>query len=79
MQLLILSPEKQILSAEVDYVELPGAQGRFAVLKGHAPLISSLTEGVVRYQEQGVAERQQLPVSGGFVKVLNDQITVCVG
>lgn len=79
MKLTILSPEKQILSQEVAVVELPGAQGRFTVLQGHARLITSLVSGVVRF---GVAaegeDRQEIEIKGGFAEVKNDEITVCV-
>ena len=75
MKLVVLSPEKELLSCDVDAVELPGKKGRFEVLPGHAPLLSSLTEGVIRYEAD--AQRQLLHVDGGFVRVQNDEITVC--
>ena len=53
MILKVISPEKQYLCCEVTAVELPGTKGRFMVLRGHAPLISSLTEGFVRYERVG--------------------------
>jgi len=76
MKLTVLSPEKQILSAQVTLVELPGAKGRFEVLKGHCDLLSSLVEGQVRYVQDGVS--RVIPVKGGFVEVKNDNIVVCV-
>lgn len=79
MKLLVISPEKELLNQEVTAVELPGIMGRFMVLTGHAPIISSLTEGVIRYDMPQDEARQELPISGGFVKVLNDEIVVCVG
>jgi F-type H+-transporting ATPase subunit epsilon len=75
--LRILSPEREVLSAEVDLVELPGSQGRFEVLKDHAPLISSLDKGVVRYVAGG--ESQEIPCPGGFVEVKDNVVTVCIG
>ena len=80
MKLLVLSPEKTLLSAEVSAVELPGALGRFTVLRGHDRLISSLVEGVVRYQpvEATVDEpRKELAIRGGFAEINNDVIIVC--
>lgn len=77
MNLTIISPEKQILSCEVVSVELPGAKGRFEILPGHYALLSSLVEGVVRYND-GTEDRFE-PVSGGFVEVKDDVVTVCVG
>ena len=49
LTLKIISPEREVLSEKVDLVELPGSQGRFEVLRDHAPLVSSLDEGVIRY------------------------------
>lgn len=76
MILTILNPERTLLHQEgVTAVELPGTVGRFVVLPGHAPLISSLTDGTVRY-DLG-EERHTLPVKGGFVEIKNDEVTVC--
>ena len=75
--LRILSPEREVLSANVDLVELPGSQGRFEVLKDHAPLISSLDKGVVRYVAGG--ESKEIPCPDGFVEVSNNVVTVCIG
>lgn len=80
MKLIILSPEKTLLDTEVGAVELPGTLGRFTVLRGHDRLISSLTAGEVRYQpieRTTDDERLAIAVSGGFVEVCNDVITVC--
>lgn len=76
MKLLVLSPEGEKLSCETGVVELPGAKGRFEVLPGHAPLLSSLSEGVLKYDCDG--KRNLLHVSSGFVRVENDTVTVCV-
>ena len=79
MKLKVLSPGKELLNCEVTAVELPGAKGRFMVWPGHAPMLSSLTHGVVRYDPEGSAARETLPIPGGFVEVINDEITVCAG
>ena len=79
MKLVVLSPEKELLNCEVTAVEVPGKKGRFMVWPGHAPILSSLQKGIIRYDPEGSAAREQLPVSGGFVEVINDEITVCVG
>ena len=76
MTLVVLSPEKELLRCEV---ELPGTKGRFMVWPGHAPLLSSLQKGVVRYDPEGSAAREQLPINGGFVEIIDDEITVCAG
>ena len=75
--LKILSPQREILSTEADLIELPGEMGRFEVLKDHAPLISSLTTGKIRYV-QGTAQHE-IEILSGFVEVRNNVVTVCVG
>ena len=79
MTLVVLSPEKELLRCEVTAVELPGTKGRFMVWPGHAPLLSSLQKGVVRYDPEGSAAREQLHIIGGFVDIIDDEITVCAG
>ena len=78
MKLTVLSPEKELLRCEVTAVELPGSKGRFMVWPGHAPLLSSLDPGVVRYDAEDSHKRHELPIGGGFVEVMNNTITVCV-
>lgn len=48
MQLEIITPESKVFSGEVEAVQLPGLDGLFQVLKGHAPIISALTKGTVK-------------------------------
>lgn len=79
MKLLVLSPEKELLSLEVTAVELPGAMGRFVVMNNHAPIISSLGKGCIRYDAAEDGVRRELGIEGGFAKVLDNEITVCVG
>lgn len=77
IQLRILSPEREVLAAEVGLVELPGTLGRFEVLRDHAPLISTLEAGVIRYVQDG--QRKEIECQPGFVEVRNNQVTVCIG
>ena len=48
MHLEIITPETKIFSGEIEAVQLPGVDGLFQILNGHAPIISSLTEGIVK-------------------------------
>lgn len=79
MKLIVLSPEKTLLDAEVSAVELPGAKGRFMVLKDHAPMLTPLVSGVVKYDVVGYENRQEMEIGGGFAEISNDEICVCVG
>ena len=75
LQFDLVSPERLLLSEEVDMVTLPGSEGDFGVLPGHAPVLSTLKSGVV--EVKGVSdELSRLFVRGGFAEVNGDKITV---
>ena len=73
--LTVLTPEKTLLEVNVSKVELPGAKGRFMVLRNHAPVISSLTEGDIVYTSDDNEGR--IHILTGFVEVNDNRITVC--
>jgi F-type H+-transporting ATPase subunit epsilon len=79
MNLEILTPEKKLFSDDVYGVQLPGAGGSFEILDKHAPLVSALNKGVVKVlnEKQG-GNISQFSISGGFVEVLNNRVTVLV-
>ena len=64
MKVTIVSPEKTLFEGEVEGVKLPGAKGRFEVLKDHAPLISTLTQGTIECLGN---TPYKVTISGGFV------------
>ena len=74
MTLQIITPES-FSEHQAEAVFLPGAAGAFEVLKGHAPIISALTAGDVRWRD--ASSEHNRPVSGGMVMVENDIIKVC--
>jgi len=76
MNIAIITPESTTTIADVDKVSLPGSLGRFMVLRGHAPLVSTMTKGVVRYSQGG--EEKKLTVSGGVVKVERDEVSIII-
>ncbi|GHV43198.1 hypothetical protein FACS1894180_1570 [Bacteroidia bacterium] len=77
MKLEIITPEKTVFRGEVRSVTLPGSLGLFEVLENHAPLVSSLKEGTVKYVETNGAENT-VAISSGFVEVSNNTLNVCV-
>jgi len=77
IRLKVISPEKELLSAEADLVEIPGTMGRFEVLINHAPLVSSTREGKLRYVQGNQEHTMDCPA--GFVEVRDNCVTVCVG
>ena len=66
----LVSPEKLLFSGEVDQVDVPGTEGDFGVLAGHAPIVSALRPGVMTVIVGG--ERQRMIVLGGFAEVSAD-------
>lgn len=75
IQLEIVTPEKYVVSEEVQIVMAPGTLGEFGVLVGHTPFLTSLEIGKVRYRDQSGNE-QVIFVSGGFAEALPDRITI---
>ncbi|AFK54822.1 F0F1 ATP synthase subunit epsilon [Tistrella mobilis] len=64
----LVSPERLLLARDVDMVVVPGSEGHFGVLPGHAPLIATMRPGVIEvYEGQTVVDR--LFVAGGMVEV----------
>lgn len=76
MKLKIITPEGVLFEGESDAVTFPGMAGSFDVLPHHAPLITALREGVIRYRVE--SQEQEQSIKGGFVKVENDELSVCV-
>ncbi len=75
MYLEIITPDKKVYSGEVEIVKLPGADGSFGVLKGHAPIIAALTKGIVKITDTK-KHVENININGGVVEVLNDKIIV---
>ena len=77
MTLQIITPEKMVYNGEVQSVTLPGTLGLFEVLENHAPIISSLKAGELKYVEKD-GNATVMSISGGFAEENNNVITVCV-
>jgi F-type H+-transporting ATPase subunit epsilon len=74
LQLDVITPERRVLSEQVDMVTVPGLGGELGILPGHTALISQLKTGVLSYVKAGATS--QLHVSGGFVEISDDRVTV---
>jgi F-type H+-transporting ATPase subunit epsilon len=70
----LVSPEKLVFSGEVDQVDVPGAEGDFGVLAGHAPFVTTLRPGILTVHGAGGA--QKIVVLGGFAEVSGEGLTV---
>ncbi|MEI6203285.1 MAG: ATP synthase F1 subunit epsilon [Enhydrobacter sp.] len=71
----LVMPERELLATEADMVVVPGSEGDFGVLPGHAPLISTVRPGVIEVF-QGTKAEQRFLVVGGFAEVTPERCTV---
>jgi F-type H+-transporting ATPase subunit epsilon len=71
----LVMPEREVLATEADMVVVPGSEGDFGVLHGHAPLISTVRPGVLEVL-QGNKVEQRFIVVGGFAEVTPERCTV---
>lgn len=70
-----------LFNDKVTSITLPGAKGKFTVLKNHGAIISSLTEGVIQYKINEDDEDDEIvtiEVLGGFAEVKHNVVTVCL-
>lgn len=74
IQLSIVTPERSLVSEQVDELQIPGAEGYLGVLPGHAPLFTELKVGELSYRKGNTWT--SLSVAWGFAEVLPDQVRV---
>ena len=77
MKCQLITPEKILFEGEASYVSVPGSEGEFGVLDGHAPLISTLKEGVVGI-ELASGEKKEFSVVSGVAEVTPARCTLLV-
>ena len=70
----LVSPDRRLLSEEVDQVTAPGIEGEFTVLPDHAPMMTALAPGVVVVVTNGEARR--IFVAGGFAEITPNGLTI---
>lgn len=75
LHVTIVSPENVLFEAQADSIVVPGEKGRFEILKGHAPIISSLSAGIITCTGD---ENFEQAVKGGFVEVAQNNVSICV-
>lgn len=74
INLQVVTAERIILDDEVDSLVAPGSDGELGILPRHAPLLSGLKPGELRYRRGG--EENFLAIGGGFIEVLNNRVIV---
>lgn len=75
IELEVITPEGRICLETVEAVFLPGTLGEFEVLPHHAPIVSSLERGELRYRLDG--KMHSIAIASGFVKFASDRMMVC--
>ena len=72
----LVTPAKLVLSEEVYMVVVPGTEGEFGVLEGHAPFMSTIRDGAVKVYRSATAQPEEIQVRGGFAEVGANGLTV---
>ncbi|GGB18847.1 ATP synthase epsilon chain [Sphingomonas metalli] len=72
----LVTPEKLLRSEEVHMVTVPGTEGDFAVLEGHAPFMSTIRDGQILIQRSPGAAPESIAIRGGFAEVSAKGLTV---
>ena len=74
LTLEIVTPDRSLVTENVDEVEIPGAEGYFGVLPGHTPMLATLKVGELWYRKG--SEKYYLSIAFGFAEVLPDRVTI---
>lgn len=75
MELVVLTPEKEVYKGNVKSVKVPGTKGQFEILKGHAPIVSSLQEGIIRIVDED-GKTFKFSIEKGFVEVIKNEVAL---
>jgi F-type H+-transporting ATPase subunit epsilon len=76
IELVIVTPEKQLLREKAVEVQMPGENGYLGILPGHAPLVTELGIGGLSYHDKGGKESTHVAIVRGFAEVLPDRVTI---
>lgn len=77
MNLIVLTPEKEIYNGKVTSVKVPGINGSFEILNNHAPIVAALSSGDVRVLDEK-GEKQTFTIKKGFIEVLKNDVSLLV-
>ena len=75
MFLEIVTPEKKVFSGDIKLIQVPGSKGQFEVLRNHAPIISTLSNGRIKIISPD-GEKTFFDIQGGVIEVKNNDIIV---
>jgi len=76
IELVIVTPEKQLVREKVADVQIPGENGYLGILPGHAPLMTELGIGELSYHDASGKESTHIAIIRGFAEVLPDRVAI---
>lgn len=77
MNLIVLTPEKEIYQGKITSIKVPGISGQFEILNNHAPIVAALGQGDVRILDN-TGEKKIFKIKKGFIEVLKNDISLLV-
>ena len=77
MNLIVLTPEKEIYQGQITSVKVPGISGQFEILNNHAPIVAALGQGDVRIID-AKGEKKIFSIKKGFIEVLKNDVSLLV-
>ena len=77
MNLIVLTPEKEIYQGNVTSVKVPGINGQFEILNNHAPIVAALGTGDVRIIDM-TGDKKIFKIKKGFIEVIKNEISLLV-
>lgn len=77
MELVALTPEKELFNGAISSVKVPGVNGQFEILSGHAPIVAALGEGEVRILDES-GQRTTFNIEKGFIEVINNEVSLLI-
>lgn len=77
MNVVVLTPDKEVFNGSIKSIKVPGIDGEFEILKNHAPIVSSLSTGKVRIIDEANGTKE-FKITKGFIEVLNNEVSVLV-
>jgi len=72
----LVTPARLVRSEDVHMVVVPGTEGEFGVLEGHAPFLSTILDGTVKVYQTATSAPEEITVVGGFAEVTPKGLTV---
>ncbi len=77
MNLIVLTPEREIYQGKITSIKVPGINGQFEILNNHAPIVAALGQGEVRILDNS-GEKKVFKIRKGFIEVLKNDVSLLV-